>query len=336
MAIMASVVCSADQSWPPADEQGAENERWALLSLHRDRAVALLRSRGVSAEDAEDSVHDALLQLMAHPALDHGRVGSLLGVVAMRRAYDRQRVRTREHNALRRLGRLGDVPVSPADTALDRVEAQWLAGQVAELPVRQRQVVAGHAVGFSGVETARILGITSKAAECALSRARMTLRAVAGGVALAGLWLLRRAHGVSTAAPAAAATVAVGLLATASPTAAHASVALPDDEQGTTHVVMAAHAIPPELSGDGSAHTLGALTPAVPPRVPHGSGPSANPAPPPSRSLGLNSLGSRTDGADNTVSVQHHSDGQTFTQSLTACVAQGVSLNTHALGCPSR
>jgi len=158
MAVAASrFVCSPEQSWPASDapeqgdasaaQAGDKAERWALLSLHRDRVVALMRARGVSVEDAEDSVHDAIVQLMAHPALDH-RAGSLLTVVAMRRAYDRQRVRMREHRALGRIGRLAEMHVSPADAALDRVEAEWLAGHVGQLPQRQREVVGRRASGL--------------------------------------------------------------------------------------------------------------------------------------------------------------------------------------------
>ena len=151
-------------------------ERWGVLALHRERVVNLMRLRGISNEDAEDSVHDALLQVVAHPALDHSRAGSLLTVVAMRRAYDRQRERGREQRAVRRVGRLADRLVSPDDVAVDRVEAQALAHFACRLPRRQRDVLGRRAGGLSLAEIALGLGITSKAAESALTRARVALR----------------------------------------------------------------------------------------------------------------------------------------------------------------
>ena len=153
-----------------------EAERWGILALHRERVVNLMRLRGISNEDAEDSVHDALLQVVAHPALDHSRAGSLLTVVAMRRAFDRQREHGRQQRAMRRAGRLADDLVSPDDVALDRIEAQLLAHFVRRLPGRQRDVLGRRAGGLSLAEIALGLGITSKAAESALTRARVTLR----------------------------------------------------------------------------------------------------------------------------------------------------------------
>ena len=348
MAVAASrFVCSPEQSWPASDapeqgdasaaQAGDKAERWALLSLHRDRVVALMRARGVSVEDAEDSVHDAIVQLMAHPALDH-RAGSLLTVVAMRRAYDRQRVRMREHRALGRIGRLAEMHVSPADAALDRVEAEWLAGHVGQLPQRQREVVGHHASGLTAVETARSLGITTKAAECALSRARVTLRAVAAGVSFAVLWLLRRAHAASTSAPAAAATVAVGLLATTAPTAVHPGAALLDDEQHSAGVVTIAHAIRPTTTAEDRGHTIahvaadaasGAVSRQVRPAVP----PVSPAAPPPPSSVLTVHAGDQGAPANGNAHVQRYDGNSSFTQSVQKCVAQGVSLDPQHLGC---
>lgn len=172
----------------PADEAAAPKpppiplhddptpERWAILALHRDRAVTAVRARGVRREDAEDCVHDALLQVMRHPALDHGRVAALITVVAMRRHYDRMRDGARQHRAAQRLGRFAGAAVSPAEVALDRLEAHTLAAHAMRLPLRQREALAWRAAGDGAAATARALGITAKAAESALWRARARLR----------------------------------------------------------------------------------------------------------------------------------------------------------------
>jgi RNA polymerase sigma-70 factor (ECF subfamily) len=315
------------------------SQRWALLSLHRERVVALMRARGVSVEDAEDCVHDALLQLMAHPALDRTRAGSLLTVVAMRRAYDRHRIRDREHRALRRIGAT-EPQQSPADAALDRIEAEDVARHVERLPRRQRDVVSGRAWGLSTVETARTLGITAKAAEGALTRARVALRAVVAGAGVAVLWLLRRAHTAAGAAPAMAATVAVGLIAAAIPAGtAHPIQAIPDDEQSPVRV---AHAMPgaageAQAPVQSTAGNTAHIAVSAPP--PHSRANAAAAAPSqaaPVQVASVNGVGNHASGANDGVTVQTYDKDSSFTQSVQQCIAAGVSLDPHRLGCPPR
>jgi RNA polymerase sigma factor (sigma-70 family) len=303
-----------------------------------------MRARGFAPEDAEDAVHDALLQLMAHPALDLGRAGSLLTVVAMRRCYDRQRSHTREQRAAHRLGRLDKRQSSPVDWALDRVEAESLVGHVRRLPERQRDVVGHHAVGFTTVETARTMGITPKAAESALSRARVALRAIAWAAVGALLWAVRRARTMSSSPlSAAAATMTAGLLAAAVPATVHRSDAVPADPgQPLVHVVPASrsggHA--PRDASDTTAYAApGVSSHSV--RSGHvGAAPvapqlAAPPALAPGTAVDVHAAGGHHVGNDGITVQTTHSDAS-FAQSLQQCVTQGVSADTQHLGCPPR
>ena len=320
-------------------------ERWAVLSLHRDRVVSVLRGRGFAAEDAEDAAHDALLQLMAHPALDLARAGSLLTVVAMRRCCDRQRSHTREQRAAHRLGRLDAMHASPVDWALDRVEAESVVGHVHRLPQRQRDVVGHHAVGFTTAETARTMGISPKAAESALSRARITLRAIAWGASAALLWAVRRARTMSASpASAAAATMTVGLLAGVVPASGHRSAAPVDVEQPFTHVspVSRTGAHAPERPFDDAARVAPNLS-SQQPRTGH---PAAAPAAAqtsvapsalaPRQSVDVSAAGGQHHVGNDGITVQTTHSDATFAQSLQQCVSQGVSTDTQHLGCPPR
>jgi len=177
MAVSSTVVAPRAPQPRDGDDAVTALELLAVLCLYRDRAVAAVRARGVRHDDAEDCVHDALLQMMRHPAIDPGRAGSLLTVVAMRRAIDRQRERGRELRALRRIGPLDDAGVpSPDEVAVSRLEAQRLALLLPRLPQRQQDVIRRRAGGCSVAEIALYLGITHKAAESALGRARVALR----------------------------------------------------------------------------------------------------------------------------------------------------------------
>jgi DNA-directed RNA polymerase specialized sigma24 family protein len=339
MAVLACPDEVTTQSPAPA------SERWAVLSLHRDRVVSVLRGRGFAAEDAEDSVHDALLQLMAHPALDLARAGSLLTVVAMRRCCDRQRSHIREQRAAHRLGRLGTMHPSPVDWALDRVEVESLVGHVHDLPERQRDVVGHRAVGFTTAETARTMGISPKAAESALSRARVTLRAIAWGAAAALLWAVRRARTMSASpASAAAATMTVGLLASVVPASGQRSAAPVDVEQSFIHVSPVSRTAAHALHGpfEDAARVAPDLT-SHQGRTSHSAAGTAAPqtgaAPPPlapRQSIAVSAAGGQHDVGNDGVTVQTTHNNATFAESLQQCVTQGVSTDAQHLGCPPR
>ncbi len=152
-------------------------QRWALVEPHRERLLAIARSRCANPADAEDCVSEAMLRVVEFPALDPDRIGQLLTSVTVRLAIDthRDRMRSRRAGLALAIGELEDP--GPEGSVCDRAEAAWVAAMASTLlPERQRDVLAARASGADGSETAARLHLTYKSVESAMSRARATLR----------------------------------------------------------------------------------------------------------------------------------------------------------------
>ena len=163
-----------------------------LLDAWRDLAA---RSRGRTDADAEDHLQDAVVAALA----EHHRTGRLpetarawLRTVAQRREADHVRRAQRE----RRYAAAARDPEHADDVAgevLDRHEAHWLAARVETLPSRTRAVVHALAAGRSQRDVADQLGLTTRAVEAHVRRARLALRgALERAGALVPLLLGRR------------------------------------------------------------------------------------------------------------------------------------------------
>lgn len=212
---------------------------WQHIWSHREQLLRVARRQSVSIEDAEDAVHEAMVRAAEHPNVDRERIGAWLTSVTIRLCVDRHRQLSRDARvALRnRLMLTAPGAVSPEDTVCDLVEANWLALRSAELPGRQAEALRLRAENMDVAQVAQRMGLTHKAVESLLTRARRTLSAMlAGTLAVAvGLWRGRpRVEGGASAAALAstAATPVVTGLVLVAPSAAEEPASPPSPMSG--------------------------------------------------------------------------------------------------------
>jgi RNA polymerase sigma factor (sigma-70 family) len=157
-----------------------------IVRRHRDRLYRLVHGNVADADEALDLVQETFLA--AHRALaryDADRpLRSWLAAIAINKCRDWGRRR-----AVRRLFTFArpiedafevaaDVP-SQDESAADRQQLDRVARAIAALPAPLREVIVLRGVeGLNQAETATILGITGKAVETRLHRARAKLAAL--------------------------------------------------------------------------------------------------------------------------------------------------------------
>jgi RNA polymerase sigma-70 factor (ECF subfamily) len=301
--------------------------RWRLLAPYRDEIVELVRRRGLPLADAEDCAHEALVRVVAFPALDEGRAVQLLRTVAWRLVIDAHRRRGRDVRARARL-RCEAEPAPPEEAVLDRAEARWLVGRVAELPAREREVITVRLQGKQSAEAATALGITLDAADSAFRRARLHLRLLAAGAGAVTVAIVRRV--VRTApTPSLVAISAAGIVLMAPAIHSPHPGAQPEGITGDQRVV----------SGLASAERpLGATAPPRTPVVggsgwPLAGGGGRVPRRPGSTQLATVAVGQPNSVHWAPVTVTKHDQQETFLESLQRCVGQGVELTLREIGC---
>lgn len=151
---------------------------WNLLALHRSDTIAMVES-AVGGTDVEDVVHDAMIRLSSRTNVEATRVRGLLAHSAWRRAIDVHRTRAREKASCASLAVLAMARTGAEGPEALVVAAETVAAMhalVRRLPRREREVVLLRLEGYSVLESAEVLGITSKTVEGALSCARRRLR----------------------------------------------------------------------------------------------------------------------------------------------------------------
>lgn len=175
------------------------------LADARPAAVAVCRRLLGTVEDAEDCVSHAVESALgAPPPRD---VKAWLITVSRRRAIDLVRRREAERRALR-TAPMPEATGDAADAVVDRLTAQWLWRQAATLPVTTQTVLRGTVDGVAVDDLARMAGLTRRATESHLLRARRHLRAAWHGslVAVTGIVVALR-RGMRVVAPTAVAAV---------------------------------------------------------------------------------------------------------------------------------
>ncbi|MFC8225742.1 sigma-70 family RNA polymerase sigma factor [Streptomyces sp. NPDC057287] len=192
--------------------------RWELVWSHRDELLEMARSRSASAEEAEDAVHEAMVRAVEDPDVQYGRVRSWLRLATVRACADRRRQVARDSELSDSLSAAPADPFLVEEAACDRAEARWLAARSAELlPARQAEALRLHSQDLDVGQVARTMGLSYRATESLLARARRSLRnALAGGLTLAmAVWLSVRRFprtGVTQQAVAASAAVTVAVV----------------------------------------------------------------------------------------------------------------------------
>lgn len=129
---------------------------------------------------AEDFVQEAFCRALGRPDLDRERVGGWLRTVVTNVATDTWRRDSRSIEARGSFEPSGCVP-DHAEDVIDLEMARSAAAAAAELPQIQRQVLFAVAEGESVREIATRLGLSVRAVEGHLRRARQTVRKWAAG-----------------------------------------------------------------------------------------------------------------------------------------------------------
>lgn len=307
---------------------------WAALLDNRERAIRVARARGAHPDDVEDVVQEAMARVAAMADVDLARVGSLVTVVVANLAVDGHRARARGVRLDERFA-AGSVPEPPPDEAVcDTDEARWLWSLREELGEQDRRVLELRADGRSLAEAADELGVTYKAAENALGRARKRLKtAWAVTAALLGILWGRRPFRVGTASVSLpAAVLAAATFGAVAPAQSLPGVATPADV-GRPAVVRT------DLGAAGLSNERPASPSAAAPD--HTTRP---PAPAPSSKPrddhagdGRGSLFDTTVEVmehEVTVTVERHETGRTLTEEIEHCLREGPVVRPDLIGCP--
>ena len=154
----------------------ATTSLWHELAGHRSRLTALAGRWGMTAEDAEDAASEVMARAAASVTIDATRLGEALSTAVHRyrgglvlRADSEAYVRGREGPTVRP----SDRPVE--DEVVGRHYLRALLA-TAGLTAQEESVVALVVTGHLRTEVAGWLGLTAKASQRSLDRARSKLR----------------------------------------------------------------------------------------------------------------------------------------------------------------
>ncbi|MEV8312247.1 sigma-70 family RNA polymerase sigma factor [Streptomyces flavidovirens] len=241
---------------PDSALSGMCADRWQQIWSHREQLLRVARRRSTSLQDAEDAVHEAMARAAERPHLDHDRLGAWLTAVTVRLCIDQHRQLNRDTGIRRRAGSMLTAPsaVPHEEAVCDLAEARWLAGQGSGLPENQRVALRLKAQDLDVAQVAQRMGLTYKAAESLLGRARRTLRAALAATLAAvavGVWRGRpRMNGgtptaVSPAVLASAGTLMLaGLVLMLSPGADEGPASRPDRDRRSDVVFVSSREEP--------------------------------------------------------------------------------------------
>lgn len=154
---------------------------WHALNHARTRLESVARRRGMSKEEAQDVVSDVIVRIAQRTDLNLTTIVGLAVVAVSDGSIDELRRRRRERLSIERMA----VPAqcdSPELSACSSAAARSLLKHSANLLTRAEFRVLCLAVdGESHSAIAELLGITVRASEVALSRARGKLRQTTSG-----------------------------------------------------------------------------------------------------------------------------------------------------------
>lgn len=242
---------------------------------HREQLLRVARRRSMSAQDAEDAVHEAMVRAAERPHVDGDRLGAWLTTVTVRLCVDRYRQLSRDAD----IGALtGSMLIAPGAASLeeavcDRAEAVWLADRGAELPERQAEAMRLKTEDLEVAQVAQRMGLTYKAVESLLGRARRTLRAALAGTLALALWAWRgrpRVGGAEQAAALGAAAVTLVIVGLAMPT--------PSEADGSPPTQTRLYEAVPHRTPDSDSTSLPASNESAASSVP--TDPHGGPVPP--------------------------------------------------------
>ncbi|WP_338778095.1 sigma-70 family RNA polymerase sigma factor [Streptomyces sp. DG1A-41] len=203
----------ADMPAETPAERCAADDRWRRMWSHREHLLKVARRRSMSAEDAEDAVHEAMLRAAERPDLDDERLAAWLTTVTMRLCVDRYRQVNREAEVRTSPTLIAPGPVPVEEVVCDRAEAKWLAVRSGELPARQAEALRLKSEDLDVGQVAVRMGLSYRTVESLLARARRTLRQSLAATFGVALFLIGwgRPRGVGRAQSVAVASTAASL-----------------------------------------------------------------------------------------------------------------------------
>jgi RNA polymerase sigma factor (sigma-70 family) len=312
----------------------ARDDVWQALLAHQQRAFRVARARSGRADDAQDLVQEAMARVAAMPAVDVDRVGPLLATVVAHLAVDEHRRRARACAAAARAGTRRDADLPYEDAVCDAHEARWLWSLRGQLVRQDRRVLELRAQGRTLAEAAAELGITYKAAENALARARARLRAAwSATAAVIGVLLarapVRQRHTVLAVAPAVLAAVAITTLVVPAVTP---SVPPAVPEERPLAVPSVAPALPSRgvYGGSASAHRP---SPSLAGAVAQSAAVPAAPALRPPVRVATDTFVTPV-ATVQPLGVEQHRPDETLLDTAQRCLREGPSVTLPTLGCP--
>jgi DNA-binding CsgD family transcriptional regulator len=255
----------------------------------------------------------------------------MLTRVLLNLCADQHRAVVRLRAAAPRLALQEPVP-GPDDAVCESAEAAWLRIRATELPSRERDVLTLRAAGRSVQQTADELRITYKAAEGALTRARIKLQG-AWRLTLAALGVLltprlrwpRRAALVA-AAPAVALTAITWHAPAREAPRPSTAPAVAAVEVATPHGLPTVDQLATEAAGVDRPGTLVAPPEAV-------TTPSAAPRASETAQFATGPIGDRQlVGSDGVTVTDEHTD-ETLVETLQRCLTKGVIITLEESRC---
>ncbi|MBT2455952.1 sigma-70 family RNA polymerase sigma factor [Streptomyces sp. ISL-86] len=218
-------------------QSGMSAYRWQQIWSHREQLLKVARRRSMSLQDAEDAVHEAMVRAAECPHLDGDRLGAWLTSVTVRLCVDRFRQLSRDAEVHTRSALTAPGQVTVEEAVCDRAEARWLAGRSRDLPARQAEALRLKAEDLDVAQVAGQLGLSYRAVESLLVRARRTLRATLAGTLALAAWAWRArpqaGGGAQTAGlVSAAATLVIVVLTLPTPSEAQGSPPAPPRRSG--------------------------------------------------------------------------------------------------------
>lgn len=198
-----------------ASERALAERRAQVAAEQRQRLTSIALVVPRQREDAEDIASEAISRAMASD-VDPDVLPAWLTTTTKRLVVDEVRRRDRRRSLVSRLGALhSDEDEDVIDLRLDRAEADWLSTVVRTLPARQRQALELLVESSDIAAVAETMGVSYKAAEHLLARARSAVRSSAKATwAVLVLWSGSRLAKRMIAVPAAgvALTASIALL----------------------------------------------------------------------------------------------------------------------------
>lgn len=293
------------------------------ILAQRAGLLALARSRGASAADAEDVVQETLTRALERlHELDPARVDGWLKTVTMNLCRDAARDRHRDGRRV--VYQLRQVVPEPYvdESVAERAYAESVARHLRALPQAQVAVLKLRAEATPIDEIATSLGISIKSAESLLSRGRRTMRAVATSLlgGLVGIRLRSRGHAGPLRLVGSVGVAAVSAIGSLAVVIGHPPTAAPVDKRPALSLV--AHA-----PVRAHPHKRLLVRREAPPPMNRGvdrSNPARNL---PSRHVRIGPVNVHGGGT-----AQRHGE-QTWMQSVQACLDDGVTVSATYVGC---